>query len=93
MSRVFRFVVALVLPLAALLLLLLPVSWVAALALLLAYPLQFLRVGLRLRRQGRPSPWWQSLFFLQGRFAEARGVLKFWWGVASRRRSALIEYK
>ncbi len=59
----------------------------------LVYPLQWLRVALMLRRQHRPLPWTQSAFFLQGRFAEAAGALRFWWGRTMERRSALIEYK
>jgi GT2 family glycosyltransferase len=59
----------------------------------LVYPLQWARVALRLRGQGRPLPWTQSAFFLQGRFAEAAGALRFWWGRTMERRSALIEYK
>lgn len=80
----------LVLPLA----LLLATAWWRPLAWLwLAYPLQWLRVALRLRRAGQPIPWTQSAFFLQGRFAEAAGALRFWWGRMMQRRSALIEYK
>jgi len=68
-------------------------AWPPALLLFLVYPLQWLRVGLNLRRQGRPIPWTLSAFYLQGRFAEAAGALRFWWGHLLRRRSALIEYK
>ena len=65
-----------------------PLAW-----LWLAYPLQWLRVALRLRAAGQPIPWTQSAFFLQGRFAEAAGALRFWWGRTMERRSAIIEYK
>lgn len=65
-----------------------PLAW-----LWLVYPLQWLRVALKLRRAGQPIPWTQSAFFLQGRFAEARGALRFWWGRMTERRSAIIEYK
>lgn len=59
----------------------------------LVYPLQWLRIGWRLKRESRTIPWTQSAFFLQGRFAEAAGVLRFWWGRAMRHRSSIIEYK
>jgi len=68
-------------------------AWPGAAWLWLVYPLQWLRVGLALRRRGQPLPWLQSAFFLQGRFAEASGAVRFWWGRLSSRRSALIEYK
>jgi GT2 family glycosyltransferase len=76
-----------------LLLLVLTLAVPALAVLWLAYPLQWLRVGLKLRRDGRPAPWLQSAFFLQGRFAEAAGVARFWLGRVFQRRSALIEYK
>ena len=74
-------------------LLLAPVAWLPLAWLWLAYPLQWLRIGLRLRRAGQEIPWTQSAFFLLGRFAEASGVLRFWSGHAMHRRSAIIEYK
>jgi hypothetical protein len=80
----------LVLPL---LLLAATLAWPPACVLWLVYPLQWARVGWRLRGQGQSIPWVQSAFFLQGRFAEAAGVARFWWGRSSRRRSAIIEYK
>jgi GT2 family glycosyltransferase len=68
-------------------------AWWPLALLWLAYPLQWLRVALKLRRTGQPIPWTQSAFFLQGRFAEAVGALRFWWGRTTERRSAIIEYK
>ena len=65
-----------------------PFAW-----LWLVYPLQWVRVALKLRRAGQAIPWTQSAFFLQGRFAEARGALRFWWGRMTEKRSAIIEYK
>jgi GT2 family glycosyltransferase len=62
-------------------------------ALLLAYPLQWLRVGARCARQGLPIPWRYAGFLVAARFPEAQGVLKFWAGRLFGRRSALIEYK
>ena len=76
-----------------LLLLVLTLARPALAWLWLVYPLQWLRVALKLRAQGQPLPWTQSAFFLLGRFAEAVGALRFWWGRTLERRSALIEYK
>lgn len=76
-----------------LVLLVVSIAWPALAWLWLVYPLQWVRVALRLTEQGRPLPWTQSAFFLQGRFAEAVGALRFWWGRTMERRSALIEYK
>jgi len=64
-----------------------------ALVLALAYPLQWLRVGARLARAAQPLPFTQAAFFLQARFAEVLGVLRFAWGRLRHRRSGLIEYK
>jgi hypothetical protein len=75
------------------LLVLASLAWPPAAVLWLAYPAQWLRVGLKLRRSGQPIPWLQSAFFLQGRFAEAAGVARFWWGRSLSRRSGIIEYK
>ncbi len=61
--------------------------------LLLAYPLQWLRLGARLARQGSPIPWRYACFLLAARFPEAQGVLRFWMGRLFGRRSAIIEYK
>jgi GT2 family glycosyltransferase len=63
------------------------------LLLLMVYPLQWLRLGTRLRRRGSPIPWANALFLVVGRFAEAQGALKFHLGRLFGRRSALIEYK
>ncbi len=68
-------------------------AWPTAAVLWAVYPLQWLRIALALKRGHRPMPWMQSAFFLMGRFAEAAGALRFWWGRATQRRSALIEYK
>jgi GT2 family glycosyltransferase len=64
-----------------------------ALVLLLAYPLQWIRLGLRAARQGLPIPWKYAAFVVAVRFPEAQGVLKFWAGRLVGHRSALIEYK
>ena len=62
-------------------------------ALLLLYPLQWLRLGLRAARQGLPIPWKYAAFGVAVRFPEAQGVLKFRAGRLVGHRSALIEYK
>ena len=63
------------------------------LLLLLVYPLQWMRVGARLARDGRPVPWSYAAFLLLGRFPEAQGVFKLWIGRLLGHRSGLIEYK
>jgi hypothetical protein len=59
--------------------------WLGAwsLALLAAYPLQVLRLGLR------GENWWRALFLVLGKFPEMLGQLKF----RLERRATLIEYK
>lgn len=57
------------------------------LALCLVYPLQWLRLAWRTGSRARAS------FLVLGKFAEAQGCLKFYWGLWTRRRSGLIEYK
>lgn len=74
-------------------LVLLGLAWHPSALLWLVYPLQWLRVGLKLRRQASPIPWVLSAFFLAARFPEAVGVARFWWGRSLQRRSSIIEYK
>jgi glycosyltransferase involved in cell wall biosynthesis len=64
-----------------------------ALLLVLLYPLQWLRISVRLVRRHAPIPWLQGGFLLLGRFPEALGALKFYGGRLAGRRSGLIEYK
>ncbi len=64
----------------------------AALLLLLAYPLQVLRLALRDGIRD-PARRWRALFYVVGRFPEAQGALKFWLNRLRRRRASLIEYK
>ena len=66
-----------------------PLAWLLA----LAYPLQWLRLGLRLARGNSPIPWRQAGFLILGRLPEALGALKFYLGRLVGRRSGLIEYK
>jgi GT2 family glycosyltransferase len=51
-----------------------------------AYPLQVLRLKSALG-------WERAVFLTLGKFAEAQGVLQYYWNRLSRRRSRLIEYK
>ena len=63
-----------------------------ALAGLLLYPLQVLRVA----RRGALSPrqnWLQAAFLVLGKFPELQGQLKYWWGRLRATRAQLIEYK
>ncbi|MEM7505795.1 MAG: glycosyltransferase family A protein [Pseudomonadota bacterium] len=55
--------------------------------LLLAYPLQILRLGLR------SGDWVQAFFLTIGKFAEMLGILGYWLGRLRRHQARLIEYK
>ncbi|MEP1202154.1 glycosyltransferase [Pseudophaeobacter sp.] len=57
------------------------------LLLLLAYPLQILRL------HRRCSDWGQATFLVLSKFAETQGVLGYWWERIFGRRQTLIEYK
>jgi GT2 family glycosyltransferase len=63
-----------------------------ALALLSAYPLQWVRLMVRC-----PGPWRvrasQSALLVIGKFAEATGVVRFWWLRYRDIQAGLIEYK
>jgi hypothetical protein len=62
-----------------------------ALALLLAYPLQIVRLA---RRQGfSRAGWEQALFLTLGKFAELHGIGDYWTGRLTARPATLIEYK
>jgi len=65
--------------------------WLLLLCVL--YPLQWLRIGAKLARAGSPIPWLRAGFLLMGRFPEAQGALKFWFGRLAGQRSSIIEYK
>ena len=64
----------------------------AGLAILLAWPLQVLRLGWRWRREGRVG-WQAALFTVIGRLPEAQGVLGYRLDRLRGRRRGLIEYK
>ena len=78
-----------VLPLATLLgTLLIHPLW---LALLLAWPLQMIRLARRWG--GGRGAWERAMFTVLGKLPEALGVLGYWFGRLSGRRRGLIEYK
>lgn len=79
--------------LAPLAFLLVALKLIAAWALWLAYPLQVARLAARFRKAGTPHPWTYAFFLVLGRFPEAQGVLKFWWGRWRGQGSKIIEYK
>lgn len=58
-----------------------------ALLVLLAWPLQAVRLGLK------GMPWVDAIFLTIGKLAEAQGVLGYWKGRISGQRRTLIEYK
>lgn len=76
-------------PLAILLALLVFGPW--ALVLLLVYPLQMLRIGLR-EGGGRPA-FERAVLLVLGKFAEAGGVIEYHRNARTGRRAGLIEYK
>lgn len=61
--------------------------------LLLVYPLQMLRMGLRFKHERVPSPWIQAGYLVVGKFAEAVGQLKFYNHLFRGHSRKLIEYK
>lgn len=60
--------------------------------LVLAYPIQVVRLAMRDDTFDRTARW-QALFTVLARFAEVRGVIKFWLNRLGQRRATLIEYK
>ncbi|MEJ6404886.1 glycosyltransferase family 2 protein [Yoonia sp. 2307UL14-13] len=63
-----------------------------ALALLLAYPAQVLRLAKR-RGLGHWFAWQDAFFLTVGKFPEALGVLEYWWRRITAKEKTLIEYK
>jgi GT2 family glycosyltransferase len=57
-----------------------------ALALLILYPLQILRLGLR-------YGWERGVFLTLAKVPESQGALQYWWNRLRRRQARLIEYK
>ncbi len=70
-----------------------PVSGGLSMLLLLAYPLNVARIGLRLKREGQARPWTLAFFLMLGKIPEAIGWLRFQWGRLTGSRSAIIEHK
>jgi glycosyltransferase involved in cell wall biosynthesis len=70
-----------------------PVTNWASSALLLAYPINVIRIALRLRHEGEARPWTLAFFLMLGKFPEAVGWLRFQWGRLTGKRSAIIEHK
>lgn len=70
-----------------------PVWPPASVVLLLAYPLQVLRLGLRSAVRPRRARWLRALFLVLGRFPEAAGVIHYYGGRLRGHGSTLIEYK
>lgn len=60
--------------------------------LLLLYPVQMLRLGLRYRGHG-PVPWARACFTVLGKIPEALGVVQYHWNRLRGRRTGLLEYK
>lgn len=60
-------------------------------ALLLAYPLQIIRMALR--QGGRKIDWIDGVLSVIGKFAETQGILKYRINLALGKQAALIEYK
>jgi GT2 family glycosyltransferase len=70
-----------------------PLAGWFSLILLLAYPLNVIRIARRLRREGEARPWTLAFFLMLGKFPEAIGWLRFHWGKLSGNRSSIIEHK
>ena len=64
----------------------------AGAALLLAYPLQVLRLAAR-QPSGMPLRWAGPFFLLLGKFPELLGQLVYWRGRCLGRKAAIMEYK
>ena len=70
-----------------------PVTDALSLLLLLAYPLNVVRIAQRLRRESQSRPWTLAFFLMLSKLPEAVGWLRFQWGKRTGNRSKLIEYK
>lgn len=64
----------------------------AALVLLLIYPLQVARLGIRYRGEGRFG-WARAFFLVLGKFPEMLGALQYFANAGLKRHTRLIEYK
>jgi GT2 family glycosyltransferase len=70
-----------------------PLTEGLSLFLLLAYPLNMIRIARRLRADGQSRPWTLAFFLMLAKIPEAIGWLRFQWGRLTGDRSTLIEYK
>ncbi len=59
---------------------------------LLAYPMQVCSIALR-RGGGQPFSWAYALLMVVGKFAQARGIARFYWLLSRGQTARLIEYK
>ena len=67
-------------------------AWFSPL-ILLAYPLNVIRIARRLRTEGEARPWTLAFFLMLGKFPEAIGWVRFQWGRLTGNRSSIIEHK
>ena len=70
-----------------------PFTLGASLLLLLLYPLNLLRIGARLRRDGQARPWTVASFMMLAKFPEAQGWLRYHRNRRRGHQTRLIEYK
>jgi GT2 family glycosyltransferase len=70
-----------------------PLTGWFSLLLLLAYPLNVIRITRRLRGDGEARPWTLAFYLMLGKFPEAIGWIRFQWGKLVGNRSAIIEHK
>jgi len=70
-----------------------PFAGSLSLALLLAYPVNVIRIARRLQREGESRPWTLAFFLMLAKFPEAVGWLRFQWGKLTGNRSAIVEHK
>jgi GT2 family glycosyltransferase len=73
-------------------LLLCAISYKLGALILLAYPLQIIRLGLRDASHGKKA-WIVAFFLVLGKFSEMIGHFKFFWRVFRGKQGRLIEYK
>jgi len=64
-----------------------------SLLLLLAYPLNVVRIALRLRKSGESRPWTVAVFLVLDKLPGAIGWLRFHWGRLIGNRARIIEHK